>query len=120
MAFHLGSLGFLTSFRFRDFRDKITDVLTGKFNPCNKNFKIIIYEVCENCVLETIQKLTNPCLPAIVTVLPDTKNRPTVTLQQYGSLLRTHVYFNSLTVSFLRFFYIWLSTGSNYDSKESG
>ncbi|CAH3037789.1 unnamed protein product [Porites lobata] len=29
MAFHLGSLGFLTSFRFRDFRDKITDVLTG-------------------------------------------------------------------------------------------
>ena len=25
-------------------------------------------------------ELTNPCLPAIVTVLPDTKNRPTVAL----------------------------------------
>ena len=63
MAFHLGSLGFLTSFRFRDFREKITDVLTGKFNPCNKNFKIYMS-------IETIEKLMNPCLPAIVSVLP--------------------------------------------------
>ena len=32
MAFHLGSLGFLTSFRFRDFREKITGILEGEFN----------------------------------------------------------------------------------------
>lgn len=30
MAFHLGSLGFLTSFRFQDFRKKITDILEGR------------------------------------------------------------------------------------------
>ena len=29
MAFHLGSLGFLTSFRFQDFREKVTGVLEG-------------------------------------------------------------------------------------------
>ena len=32
MAFHLGSLGFLTSFRFQDFRDKITKILEGEFD----------------------------------------------------------------------------------------
>lgn len=30
MAFHLGSLGFLTSFRFQDFRDEITEILEGR------------------------------------------------------------------------------------------
>ncbi|XP_078372245.1 NAD kinase-like isoform X2 [Oculina patagonica] len=29
MAFHLGSLGFLTSFRFTDFREKVTNILEG-------------------------------------------------------------------------------------------
>jgi len=32
MAFHLGSLGFLTAFRFQDFRTKITTILEGKKN----------------------------------------------------------------------------------------
>lgn len=31
MAFHLGSLGFLTSFRFQDFREKVTNILEGEF-----------------------------------------------------------------------------------------
>lgn len=29
MAFHLGSLGFLTSFRFQDFRERVTGILEG-------------------------------------------------------------------------------------------
>ena len=31
MAFHLGSLGFLTSFRFQDFREKVANILEGEF-----------------------------------------------------------------------------------------
>lgn len=30
MAFHLGSLGFLTPFKFDNFQDQVTNVLEGK------------------------------------------------------------------------------------------
>jgi len=32
MAFHLGSLGFLTPFEFDNFEEQVTNVLEGEFN----------------------------------------------------------------------------------------
>ena len=34
MAFHLGSLGFLSPFEFFDYREKVDDVLQGLFSTC--------------------------------------------------------------------------------------
>ena len=44
MAFHLGSLGFLTPFEFDNFQEQVTNVLEGKFSCPIKN----VYQVINN------------------------------------------------------------------------
>lgn len=36
MAFHLGSLGFLTPFKFENFQEQVTNVLEGEFDTKQK------------------------------------------------------------------------------------
>jgi NAD+ kinase len=37
MAFHLGSLGFLTPFEFDNFEEQVTNVLEGDFHRLSKS-----------------------------------------------------------------------------------
>ena len=50
MAFHLGSLGFLTPFEFDNFQEQVTNVLEGEVN-----FFQLIWRVCFSSVFNEIK-----------------------------------------------------------------
>lgn len=60
MAFHLGSLGFLTPFEFDNFQEQVTNVLEGKFafsSPLKYNIKLSIIPIERYRLLENIKRL---------------------------------------------------------------
>lgn len=72
MAFHLGSLGFLTPFKFENFQEQVTNVLEGKYlvlelrNRAVKIFMTTTGIMYANYVLVALDSASPRCILAII------------------------------------------------------